>query len=87
VAALPDLSEAQANARAELYAGTVRSSFWQARTNNALPVYPGGCPQCYGRCRCSATEKDGEWYWNAANDKNTCDGCKERGASWQPYKG
>ncbi len=85
--ALPELSEAQIAARTELYAGTVRGSFWQARTNNALPVYPGGCPQCYGRCRCSVAEQNGAWYWNSTNDKTTCDGCRERGAAWQPYRG
>lgn len=85
IAAAPDLSDAEIANRASLYPGAVRAMYYQAFTNNALPVYPGSCPQCFGRCRCSLDQRDGEWYWNATNDKATCDGCRQRGADWQPY--
>lgn len=86
VDALSGLSEAQVSARANLYAGAVRATFWQARTDNALPFYPGGCPQCLSNCRCRVTEKDGEWYWQAVGDERTCAGCKERASAWAPYR-
>jgi hypothetical protein len=85
IAAAPDLSDAEIATRAALYPGATRAMYYQAFTNNALPLYPGSCPQCYGRCRCSVDQRDGDWYWNAANDKATCDGCRQRGADWQPY--
>lgn len=85
--ALPDLSDAQVAQRAALYAGAPRASYYQAFTNNALPVYPGSCEQCLSQCRCSVSQGEGGWYWNASNDKNTCAGCRQRGADWQPYKG
>lgn len=84
--ALPDLSDAEIANRAALYAGAPRATFYQAFTGNALPVYPGNCPQCFGRCRCSIERQGDSYYWNAANDSNTCDGCRQRGADWQPYK-
>jgi hypothetical protein len=87
MAKLPDLSDAQVAQRAALYAGAPRASYYQAFTGNALPLYPGSCPQCYSNCRCSLENREGEWYWNSANDKNTCAGCRDRGGSWQPYKG
>lgn len=85
--ALPGLSDAQVAQRASLYAGAPRATFYQAFTGNALPLYPGSCPQCFGRCRCSIDRQDDSYYWNATNDKATCDGCRQRGADWQPYKG
>lgn len=85
--AAPDLSDAQVSQRAALYVGGIRASYYGAFTNNALPVYPGGCPQCYGNCRCSIEQQGDGFYWNAANDKATCDGCRQRGEQWRPYKG
>jgi hypothetical protein len=82
----PDLSDAQVAQRAALYVGAVRSSYYGAWTNNALPIYPGECPQCYGNCRCSIEQKDDAFYWNSVNDDATCDGCRQRGSDWQPYK-
>lgn len=87
MAKLPNLSDAQVAQNAALYAGAPRASYYQAFTGNALPVYPGNCPQCFGRCRCSIDRQGDSYYWNATNDKATCDGCRTRGASWQPYKG
>lgn len=87
IAKLPDMSDAQVAQRAALYAGAPRATYFQAFTGNALPVYPGSCPQCFGRCRCSIERRGDSYYWNATNDKATCKGCAQRGSAWQPYKG
>lgn len=82
-----DKSDAQVAAQAALYPGAVRATYYQALSENALPVYPGGCPQCYGRCRCSVERRGRKWYWNATMDAQTCEGCRARGNEWQPYEG
>ena len=73
-------------ARLQLYANAIRSSFWMGKVGVSLPVYPGACPDCWSNCRCSIEKRDDGYHWNAANDKGTCAGCRQRGADWQPYK-
>lgn len=87
VRALPDLSDAEIANRAALYTGAPRATYYQAWAGNDAPdVLPGSCPQCYGRCRCSLSRESDGIHWIATNDKNTCQGCRERGESWRPYR-
>jgi hypothetical protein len=87
------LSEAQAAARAELYAGAgVRSyeqgvaSAWGVEAE--LPGYPAdGGTQCLSRCRCSwrlnPTEHGIAATW-VLGGADPCDGCRQRAAAWNP---
>jgi hypothetical protein len=82
---LSGLSEAQIGARADLYAGAVKASFYGARFPG-LPGYPcdGGTP-CLGRCKCHLESRDGGIYW-VLGAAESCDGCTARAAG-SPYGG
>ncbi len=83
--ALPDMSEKAIAARADLYAGTVRASYYGARFPG-LPSYPcdGGTP-CLGNCKCTLDQREDGIYWVLGAAEH-CDGCVSR-ANGSPYGG
>ncbi len=87
VGAAGDMSPEAVAARAGLYSGAVRGSFWKSATEADLPTYPGACEECLSNCRCSLDIRDDGVYWISNADDKSCAGCVERGSSWTPYKG
>ncbi len=81
-----DMSDAAVAARAGLYAGATRASFYKSAIDVELPCHPGGCPDCYSNCRCDLEVRDDGVYWQCAADDKSCGGCVSRGNEWQPYK-
>ena len=73
VAAAPNLSEAQIAARAALYAGAVRGTFWKQRYTG-LPFYPTEGSECMVNCKCSWRQQGADYYWtlHAAEHCPTC---------------
>ena len=74
-------------AQAALYAGNTKQSYWRGAAGMDLPTYPGGCPACYSNCRCTLDVRDDGVYWQCADDDRSCDACRQRGETWQPYGG
>jgi hypothetical protein len=77
------LTPAQAQARAALYAGPARGTYYEARYPG-LSAYPcdGGTP-CLGNCRCHLEERDGGIWWVLSAAEH-CAGCVDRAAG-SPY--
>lgn len=73
VQAAPGLSEAQVKARAALYAGAVRGTFWKQRYIG-LPFYPTEGTECMANCKCSWQQQGDNYYWtlHAAEHCPTC---------------
>jgi len=82
-----DMSPEAVAARANLYAGATRASYYKSATEADLPCYPGGCPSCYGRCRCDLETRDDGIHWICLDDPSSCSDCVERGNTWTPYAG
>lgn len=83
LAAKGDMSEAAIQARAAMYAGSVRATYGRARYPG-LNQYPGdGQTQCLTNCKCSISEEaDGiHWTLNAGESCNDC----EAMAAGSPY--
>lgn len=86
-------SDAQMEARAQLYAGQAVKAYEQARASAwsvDLPAYPGdGGTECLGRCRCFWTIEDDETqvmaWWNTHEDDGVCNGCFQRGQDYSPF--
>ena len=78
VQAAPDLSDAQIAQRAALYVGAARATYWQAWAGVELDCTPGGCPACYGRCRCSLDRTADGIYWRGPADAHSCSACRDR---------
>lgn len=78
------LSPAQIAARAELYAGPARATYYRSRYIG-LPFYPadGGTP-CLSNCKCSWREEEGVYYWQLSASEH-CNGCLDREAR-NPYR-
>ena len=82
------------NARAQMYAESIKASYWNARTKGwALPAQPGdGTTQCLTRCRCSwdIQELEGEGnadcYWIYGATEGHCQTCIERSQQWSPLQ-
>ena len=79
-----ELTPAQIAARAELYAGGVRGTYYQSRWGDwELPWVPGdGSTPCGGRCRCRASVVDngdgsGIYTWALGGERH-CDACPAR---------
>jgi hypothetical protein len=83
--ALPDMSDAAIAARADLYSGAVRGSYYSARYPS-LPAVPGdGSTPCRSGCKCTLEQRaDGVWWILGAAEH--CTGCQERAAG-SPYQG
>lgn len=77
------LTMPQAEARANLYAGPTRATFYATRYPG-LPFYPadGGTP-CKSNCRCSWDQHGNQFYWTLHADEH-CTGCISR-AGGSPY--
>lgn len=80
-------------ARAQLYAGSIKATFWRARAFGlAMPYYPGdGSTPCLGNCRCSLEtvwqdeeELNAEVYWRLGAEEH-CTECPQRAAR-SPYR-
>ena len=86
VSAQGGLSDAQTAARAALYSGAVRSTYYGARFPG-LPAYPGdGSTPCRTNCKCSVEERADGFYW-ILHPAEHCGECQQRAAQWAPYKG
>lgn len=84
-------------ARAELYALAIKTTYWQGATSKTglppLPHYPGdGSSACLSNCNCSldiqevsAERGDYDIYWRLGAEKH-CTTCPQRAASWSPLK-
>ena len=78
-----DMSDAAVAARAGMYAGAVRGTYYGARYPG-LSQYPGdGGTQCLTNCKCSLDERDDGIYW-ILNPAEHCDGCQTMAAN-SPY--
>lgn len=79
------------NARAQMYAESIKSPYWQGKVKMLpLPAMPGdGTSQCLTRCHCAwdISEVDGgydcTWVMSAAEH---CQTCKQRAADWAPLR-
>ena len=83
-----NLSAAQIGARAELYAGSGKQSYWsQVTSETDLPAQPGdGSTACKGHCGCSWVHNaDGSWSW-VRGKTDSCDDCIWREGNWNPYE-
>lgn len=77
------LSEAQIKARAQLYAGATRGTFFSSRYPG-LTQYPGdGQTACLTNCKCSLDERADGVHWRL-NAGESCDDC-EAMAAGSPY--
>jgi len=76
------LTMPQAQARAALYPGATRSTFYATRYPG-LPSYPGD-QECMGNCKCTLDERDGAVWW-VLHPAEHCAGCLDM-ASNSPYK-
>lgn len=78
------LTMAQATARAAMYAGATRGTYYATRYPG-LNAYPGdGGTPCLGNCKCSLEQKGDLIYWQL-NPAEHCDGCVSRAAA-SPYQ-
>lgn len=77
------LSMAQAQARAALYAGPTRGTFYAARFPG-LPFYPTEGSECKANCKCAWRDDGGGAFTWVLNPAEHCDDCRSR-ASGSPY--
>ena len=78
-----DMSDAAIAARAGMYAGAVRGTYYGARYPG-LGQYPGdGGTQCLTNCKCGIFEKEDGLYWEMSAAEN-CDDCIAMAAG-SPY--
>lgn len=83
-AAAPDLSPAAVAARAALYAGAFRATYYGARYPG-LAFYPGdGTCACLTNCKCHLEHDDDGVFWVLGPNDNHCDDCRDRAAG-SPY--
>ena len=75
-------------ARAAMYAGSVKQSYWAGKTDGYdLPAYPGdGSSECLGNCGCAWDIRDDGAYWVRGKD-DSCATCVQRADDWTPYQG
>lgn len=78
------LSMAQAQARANLYSGATRGTYYATRYPGLSAVPGDGSTPCLGNCRCTLDERaDGVWW--VLHPAEHCGGCLDM-ASGSPYK-
>ncbi len=78
-----DMSEAGVGARAQMYAGAVRGTYYGARYPG-LSQYPGdGNTQCLTNCLCDLDEREDGVHWVLDGGEH-CDDC-EAMAAGSPY--
>lgn len=87
------VSQAQAQARANLYVGSARAAMARGAAAAAgglsLPAYPGdGSTPCLGNCRCwwrlNQTATEWQATWITVADQRSCEECLRRGQAWSP---
>jgi hypothetical protein len=78
-----EMSEAAVAARAQMYAGSIRGTFNNARFPGLSQVPGDGQTQCLTRCLCSLEEKDDGIHWVLDGGEH-CDDC-EAMAAGSPY--
>jgi hypothetical protein len=76
------LTMAQATARANMYAGASRGTYYATRYQN-LPFYPTEGSECMTNCKCSWEQKGEQFYWRLAAAEH-CPTCQTRAAD-NPY--
>jgi hypothetical protein len=80
--ASPDMSDEAVLARAQMYVGAIRSTYYGAHYPG-LSSYPGdGSTKCLTNCKCTLDERDDGIHW-VLNDEG-CDDCQAM-ASGSPY--
>jgi hypothetical protein len=77
------LTMAQAQARAALYAGPTRSTYFATRFPG-LPFQPGEGTPCRANCKCTWEQKGDGYLWTL-HPAEHCDGCVSRAAG-NPYQ-
>lgn len=77
------LTMAQAKARATLYAGPTRSTYYATRYPS-LPFQPGEGTECKANCRCSWVQRGDRYYWTLSAVEH-CPTCTTRAAG-NPYR-
>jgi hypothetical protein len=87
-----ELTPAEIAARAQIYAGGPRTSFWMGVAGDMpLPAQPGQDTECQSNCRCSWSITDlGEGnfdaYWELGGAKQHCGTCLWRASNWSPVQ-
>ncbi len=82
--AAPDMSDAAVVARAGMYAGSIRGTYYGARYPG-LPFQPGVDTDCLTNCRCDWVDNgDGSFNWTL-DAKESCPTCLSR-ADGNPYQ-
>lgn len=76
------LSPAQAAARAALYSGATRGTFYATRYQG-LPFYPTEGSECMTNCKCSWEQQGDQFYWRLSAVEH-CPTCNQRAAG-NPY--
>lgn len=77
------LTMAQAQARAALYSGATRGTYYATRYQG-LPFYPTEGSECMTNCKCSWEQKGDQFYWRMAAVEH-CPTCSSRAAG-NPYQ-
>lgn len=77
------LSPAQAQARANLYAGPTRATYYATRYPS-LPFYPCEGTECKANCKCSWRQEGKSYYWMLSAAEH-CPTCQQRAAG-NPYR-
>lgn len=82
-----NLSEAQIQARADLYAGPVRATYSKERWADVqLPAHPAdGSTACIAWCKCSWALRDDGYYWELGTAEH-CGDCESRASQWAPWR-
>lgn len=82
--ALDGLSEAQIAARAALYAGAVRGTYYRTKYPGLGAVPGDGSTPCKSQCKCRLEERDGGIWW-VMGEAEHCSGCAANAAA-SPYQ-
>lgn len=77
------LTMAQAQARAAMYAGANRGTYYATRYKG-LPFYPTEGSECMTNCKCSWEQQGTRFYWRMAAVEH-CPTCSSRAAG-NPYQ-
>lgn len=88
-----NLSQAQINARMNLYLKSADEALWKGMTKELpvrLPAYPGdGSTSCMVNCMCSwfiaPVEGGYDCYWRLGQAEH-CPDCMRRASDWAPYR-
>lgn len=78
------LTMAHAQARANLYSGATRGTFYATRYPSLNNVPGDGSTPCLGNCKCTLEQQGDKVYW-VLHPAEHCDGCMSRAAA-SPYQ-